>query len=167
MQVKGKLGVGMVTVMGTALLAMLWFVLGAQAQTDGRPETPYFTGTNPPSGSNSNHPLFYGVAQPGTVVTLHNTPDCTGEHVGMGTPEEFANPGIAVSVPDNSTTTLWVHVNEGNLAGRQSHCSTTSMTYVEQTPRAAPITIKKCKRKHPKGSKKRKKCIKRAKKLPV
>ena len=167
MQVKRKLAVGMVTVMGTVLSAMLLFVLGAQAQTDGRPETPYFTGTNPPSGSNNNHPRFYGVAQPGTVVTLHNTPDCTGEHVGTGTPEEFANPGIVVSVPDNSTTTLWVHVNEGNLAGRQSHCSATSMTYVETTPRAA--AIKKCNKKF-KGkakAKKRKKCIKKAKKLPV
>src|SRR5262249_42530730 len=145
----------------TTLLALLFAALGAQAQTGDRPETPYFTGTNPPSGANDNHPRFFGVAQPGTVLTLHNTPDCTGEHVASGTPEEFASPGIEVDVPDNSTTTLWVHVNAGGLAGRQSHCSAASITYVEKTPLSA--AIKKCKKKHPKGSKKRKRCIKKAK----
>jgi hypothetical protein len=157
MQVKRKLAV----VTGTALLALLLLVLGAHAQTGERPETPFFTGTNPPSGSNNNHPRFFGVAQPGTVVTLHNTPDCTGHHVGVGTPEEFANPGIAVEVADNSTTTLWVHVNEATLGGRQSHCSPTPIAYVEKTPLRA--AIKKCKKKFPKGPKRRK-CIKKAKK---
>jgi hypothetical protein len=153
--------------MGVVLPAVLLSAQGADAQTDGRPETPYFTGTNPPSGSNNNHPRFYGVAQAGTIVTLHNTPDCTGEHVGVATPEVFGNPGILVSVPDNSTTTLWVHVNQTDLGGRQSHCSPTPITYVERTPRAA--AIKKCKKKH-KGKaqkKKRKKCIKKAEKYPV
>ena len=158
MQVKRKLAV----VIGMVFLGLL-FALGAHAQTGERPETPFFTGTNPPSGSNNNHPRFYGVAQPGTVVTLHDTPDCTGEHVGTGTPEEFANPGIAVEVPDNSTTTLWVHVNAGNLGGRQSHCSAASITYVEKTPLAA--AIKKCKKKAKKKhwTKKRlKKCKRKA-----
>jgi hypothetical protein len=149
-------------VVGAVLLAIVLFPLAGQAQTGDRPETPSFTGTNPASGSNNNYPHFLGVAQPGTVVTLHNAPDCTGDHVGSGTPEEFANPGIVVHVPDNSTTTLWVHVNAGTLAGRQSHCSPTPITYVEKTPLRA--AIKKCKKKFPKGSKKRKKCIKKAKK---
>lgn len=168
MQLERKLVVGMVTVMGALLSATLIFAPGAAAQTSGsRPETPFFTGTNPPSGSNDNHPRFLGFAQAGTIVTLHDTPDCTGEHVGTGTPDEFANPGIVVSVPDNSTTTLWVHVNEGTFAGRQSLCSVTPITYVETTPRRA--AIKECKKKFPgkKKAKKRKKCIKRAKKLPI
>ena len=161
MHLKPKLVVVIFAMFG----ALLFLALGAHAQTGDRPETPFFTGTNPPSESNNNHPRFYGVAQPGTVVTLHDTPDCTGEHLGIGTPEEFANPGIVVEVPDNSTTTLWVHVNEGGLAGRQSHCSAASITYVEKTPRVA--AIKKCNRKHPKGSKKRKRCIKKAKNVPA
>jgi hypothetical protein len=167
MEATRKLAVGMVTVMGTALPVMLLFALGAHAQTDGRPETPYFTGTNPPSGSNDNYPRFLGVAPADTIVTLHNTSDCTGQHVGIGTPDEFANPGIVVRVPDNSTTTLWVHVNQDNVAGRQSHCSVTPITYVERTSRAA--ALKKCKQKF-RGkakAKKRKQCIKKAKKRPI
>ena len=156
MQVKGKAAV----VTGMLLLSFL-FALGARAQTGERPETPWFTGTNPASGSNNNFPHFLGVAQPGTVVTLHDTPDCTGDHVGSGTPEEFANPGIVVHVPDDSTTTLWVHVNQTNLGGRQSLCSPTPMTYVEKTPLRS--VIKKCRKKFPKGPKRRK-CVKKAKK---
>lgn len=168
MQLKRKLVVGMVTVMGMVLPATLMFAPGAAAQTSGLgPETPFFTGTNPPSGSNDNYPRFLGVAQAGTIVTLHDTPDCTGQHVGIGTPDEFANPGIVVWVPDNSTTTLWVHVNEGTLGGTESLCSATPITYVEATPRRA--AIKECRKKFPgkKKAKKRKKCIKRAKKLPI
>jgi hypothetical protein len=137
---------------------------------DSTAQTPSFTGTNPPSGSDNNNPRFFGIAESGSTVWLHDNPGCTGASLGSGTAAQFANPGIAVTVADNSTTTLYAHITD--RAGNDSACSL-PFTYAEVTATASPpepppdqgtagTTKKKCK----KGFKRNKKgkCVRKKKK---
>jgi hypothetical protein len=94
------------------------------------PPAPTITGTNPPSGSNENNPLVLGSAEPLSLVTLYPSDDCSGTQAGAEIAEEFASPGIIVSVPDNSTTTF--SATATNDAGT-STCSP-PLTYSEVTP---------------------------------
>ena len=51
--------------------------------------------------------------------------------MATGTAATFASPGITVSVPDNSTTTFCATVTNG--ANQTSACSTSAVTYVEDS----------------------------------
>jgi hypothetical protein len=141
------------------------------------PVAPTFTGTTPASPANDNDPLIQGSATTGTTVQLYTDAACTS---AIGEPMIAAGSafGIPAHVADNSTTTF--HATASNANG-PSVCSPTSITYVEQTPanlggggagagdgtsptgqRAA--ALRKCKRKHGRA---RKRCKKKAKRLPV
>jgi hypothetical protein len=141
------------------------------------PPAPSITSSDPPSGSNENNPLLIGTAEPLSFVHVFASPDCTGPEAGAELAEEFASPGIIVSVPDDSTTTF--SANAVNDAGT-STCSA-PFTYREvttppsqpppavtppqplpQTPATTPK--KKCKKGFVKKKVKgKKKCVKKKK----
>jgi NHL repeat-containing protein len=147
------------------------------------PAAPTLTSTNPASGSNENNPRVIGSAPAGTTVRLYTNVTCTSAVAATGTNAQLASPGLQVGVPDNSTTTFYGTAQNANGT---SACSSTSVTYSEVTPALIPpvinppvttipttsptgqraAAIKKCKKKFPKGPK-RKKCIAKAKKLPI
>jgi hypothetical protein len=141
------------------------------------PDQPLFTSANPASGSNENNPRIIGTASAGSTVRLYTDGDCLGPIAAVGTAAQFASPGLQVTVPDNSSTTFSGTAQD---AHGTSECSFSRITYSEVTP--PPITvitpvilvtppapgfdlgaaIKKCKKKFPKGPR-RKRCIKKAK----
>jgi hypothetical protein len=139
------------------------------------PPAPTITGTDPPSGSNENNPLLIGTAEPFSFVHVFASADCSDPEAGAEVAEEFASPGIIVSVPDDSSTTF--SANAVNDAGT-SDCSA-PFTYTEVTtppptegpPPAAtpqpltsqPATKKKCKKKKRAASVAKKKCKKKKK----
>jgi hypothetical protein len=139
------------------------------------PLPPTITGTDPPSSSNENNPLVIGTAEPLSLVKVYESSDCSGPEAGAEVAEEFASPGIIVSVPDDSTTTLTATAT--NDTGT-SECSG-PFTYIEQTtpppsppqtsspqplPLAPPAAKKKCKKKHRVAGVAKKKCKKKKKK---
>jgi hypothetical protein len=140
------------------------------------PPPPTITGTDPPSGSNENNPLVMGTAEPLSTVRVYESPDCSGPEAGAEVAEEFASPGIIVSVPDDSTTTLTATATNGTST---SSCSA-PFTYTEVTTQpspppegmpqpqpqpSSPAPKKKCKKKkhRPASVAKKKKCKKKRK----
>jgi hypothetical protein len=141
-----------------------------------RPELPALTSTNPPSGSDNNAPKLIGTATASSTVNLYTQAGCTGPLAGTGSGADLAGLGIAVSVPDNSTTTFYA---QATGVGGTSACST-GLGYTETTPPPPVATpaetgeraaaLKKCKKKKRKldWSKKRyNKCKRQANLLPV
>jgi hypothetical protein len=101
------------------------------------PPPPTITGTDPPSGSNENNPLVIGTAEPLSTVKVYESSNCSGPEAGSEVAEEFASPGIIVSVPDDSTTTLTATATNGTTT---SSCSA-PFTYTEvTTPQGPPPT---------------------------
>jgi hypothetical protein len=124
-----------------------------------KPPPPTITSTDPPSGSNQNNPLVIGTAEPFSFVHVYASAACAGPEAGAESAAEFASPGIIVTVPDDSTTTLSATAVNG--AGT-SDCSA-PFTYSEvsnpqpsQPPQgtagAPPAAKKKCKKKKRKSS---------------
>jgi hypothetical protein len=93
------------------------------------PPAPTITATDPPSGSNENNPLVIGSAEPFSFVNVYASADCSGSRAGGEVADEFASPGIIVTVPDDSTTSLTATATNG--AG-PSICSA-PFTYAEVT----------------------------------
>jgi hypothetical protein len=101
------------------------------------PPGPGFTATKPASPANDNSPIVSGSALAGSTVKLYATPGCTGTPAAIGTAASFASPGIAVAVPDNSTTTFHATVTDP-ATDLISNCSTSSITYVENSTTPTP-----------------------------
>jgi hypothetical protein len=100
-------------------------------------EAPVLTATDPPSPSNLNDPKVKGTAEDGSTVKLFTSADCSGMEVSSGSEDDFTSAGLTVTVADNSTTVF--HASVTDAAGNTSPCSTTSVTYVEDsTAPAAP-----------------------------
>ena len=93
------------------------------------PALPQPTTTNPQSPSNVNDIRVIGSAESGSTVRLYSTSDCSGPELASGSAAEFANPGIAVTVADDTTTTF--RATATDVAGNASGCSTASVEYVE------------------------------------
>jgi hypothetical protein len=136
------------------------------------PETPADLTVTPESGGNENNPKIRGVVPAGaavTEVTIHTDAACAEDPVATGTEAVFEADGIAVSVPDNSTTTFYAKAVGVNGS---SGCSA-GVTYSEVTPSAQAsgptgqraAALKKCKKKRSKRA--RSKCRAKAKKLPL
>jgi hypothetical protein len=86
------------------------------------------------SPANDNNPRIIGTTSPGTVlVRIYETADCSGPAV-EGTAADFESTGLPVSVADNSTTTFYATAVD--QAAFVSDCSTSSITYVEDSPDA-------------------------------
>ncbi|HKG35435.1 MAG TPA: hypothetical protein VKA89_03240 [Solirubrobacterales bacterium] len=102
------------------------------------PAEPQPTSTNPASPSNVNDIRVLGGSDGGTTVRLYGNSSCSGPVLGSGTATEFGSPGIAVTVPDDSSTTF--HATATDAAGNVSPCSTASVEYVElSTAPPAPV----------------------------
>jgi hypothetical protein len=106
---------------------------------DAASPTPTFTGSSPVSPANENSPRIMGASFANSTVVLYTNPSCGGAPVGTSAAPGFAAPGIAVSVPDNSTTTFFATATD--LAGFASPCSGSSLTYVESTPPPPPAPL--------------------------
>lgn len=90
------------------------------------------TATNPASPANNNLPKVRGTLPSGgtlTDVKIYANGSCSGTPAAKRTPEKFTGPGIPITVPDNSTTTITATVK---LNGSVTPCSD-PFTYVEDS----------------------------------
>jgi hypothetical protein len=101
------------------------------------PAAPVLTDTDPDSPGNDLRPEIKGMADPGSTVNLYAQAACAGPIVATGTAEQFASPGLTVTVSAGSTTTFWAYAYIGNEA---SPCSASGRTYVED-PAPPPIPV--------------------------
>ena len=95
------------------------------------PGAPTLTGTDPGSPANDNAPEVKGAAESGSTVRLYTSSDCSGPAAATGSQADFASAGLAVSVADDSTATF--HATAMDAAGNTSSCSSSSVTYVEDS----------------------------------
>jgi len=111
------------------------------------PPRPVITATIPSSPANNNSPKVKGTLPSGGTlsnVKIYTNGNCSGTPAANRTPEKFTGSGIAISVPDNATTTFTATVR---LNGATTPCSD-PFTYVEDstapettiTSAPAPIT---------------------------
>ncbi len=100
------------------------------------PSAPRLASTSPPSPSNVNSFTVQGSAEAGSIVRLYRRADCSGRVLAAGDAAQLALGGLAVSVADDSVTEI--HATATDAAGNRSHCSATSVTYIEDStaPRA-------------------------------
>ena len=94
------------------------------------PPTATLTDTDPDSPANDNNPRIKGSAPGAQSVRVYKTADCSGPAVEVPA-ADFGSPGAPVTVPDNSTTTF--HATSVDDADNVSECSTSSITFVEQS----------------------------------
>jgi hypothetical protein len=100
------------------------------------PPPPVFTATDPPSPANNTQPKVKGTVTAGVVdVTIYKNSTCNSPAPVQAPASTFTGAGIPVNVGQNSTTTFFATARDTN--GDFSTCSTSSITYVEQTP--APV----------------------------
>jgi hypothetical protein len=92
--------------------------------------------SNPVSPANDNEPEVFGSAEDGTLVKVYINSLCSGLPVAVGSAAEFAADGLTARVADDSTVTFYATANDA--AGNASACSTTSVSYVEDS--TAPKT---------------------------
>ena len=104
------------------------------------PGPPSPASVTPASPANDNTPQVSGSSAPGTTVKLFGGPTCTGTPLGSGSAAEFAAGGIQASVANDTTTTIYA---SASLAGVNSICSATSVTYREDStpPRVPSLTV--------------------------
>src|SRR5207249_3036416 len=101
------------------------------------PAQPTLTATSPTSPANNNSPKIIGSAEAGSTVKLYTNSSCTSAIAASGSAASFASPGLTVSVADDTSTTYWATATDA--AGNTSACSTSNITYVEDsTPPAQP-----------------------------
>nr|MDP8943590.1 hypothetical protein [Actinomycetota bacterium] len=103
------------------------------------PPAPTVTGSTPASPANDNNPRVTGTARSDATVSLYTNSTCTSTVAATGTAADFASPGLAVAVADNSTTTFYATAT--SAAGDVSPCSSSSVTYVEDSAAPAAPTI--------------------------
>jgi hypothetical protein len=106
--------------------------------TKNRPAPPTFTGTDPDSPVNENNPKILGNENEAATIDLYTNASCSGTPVASDATFNFISPGITVSVSDDSTTTFYARATDP--AGNVSDCSTSSITYVEQSTPPATDT---------------------------
>jgi hypothetical protein len=92
---------------------------------------PSFAAVVPAGPANDNLPRVRGGAEEGSTVELFTDPVCAGAPAASGSAAGFSAPGIAVSVPDNTTTRFYGRVVD--LAGNVSACAAGSSAYVEDS----------------------------------
>jgi NHL repeat len=102
------------------------------------PAKPQIAATDPASPANFNAPKLEGTAESGSKVRLYKTADCTGSAAAQGSAAQFASPGIAVHVGDNSTSSF--RATARDAAGNTSKCSA-PIDYVEDSRAPGPPAI--------------------------
>jgi CSLREA domain-containing protein len=104
--------------------------IGAYERDSVPPHNPLISASTPKSPANNNNPKLRGLAEAGSIVRLYKTAGCTGPAVKAGSAATFSSPGLAVNVPDNSTTTF--HATATDASNNKSACSP-GFTYVEDS----------------------------------
>ncbi len=92
------------------------------------PPAPVLSATVPPSPANQNAPLVVGSAAAGTIVRIYAGADCSSSPVVTAIAAELET-GVAVAVPDNSSTEFRATASSGAGA---SECSA-PIVYVEDS----------------------------------
>ena len=87
--------------------------------------------TMPTGPANDNAPKVKGTAEAGSTVTVYTDPRCTGASAASGSAAAFANPGLPVTVTNDSSTTFYAVATDTD--GDRSGCSMSSATYVEDS----------------------------------
>ena len=104
------------------------------------PALPASLASSPVSPANDNSPAISGTAEAGSTVNVYTTSDCSGAPEATGTAAAFASPGLTVAVSDDSSTTFKATATDA--AGNVSGCSSSSVTYVEDsTAPVAPASL--------------------------
>lgn len=96
-----------------------------------KPPAPVFADSDPDSPANANIPFIKGTAVAGGIVRIYTNPSCNEPRSSEGTSASFASPGIQTPVLNDATTTLYARVLDAQ--GTPSLCSTSSLTYVEDS----------------------------------
>jgi hypothetical protein len=99
------------------------------------PPAPLLEALSPASPANENHPAVRGTAQPQSQVEVFSGPQCSGAPLAEGSAAELASPGLTVTVPDDSTTTLYAQAIDDN--GNAGPCSG-GLSYVEDSTAQPP-----------------------------
>jgi subtilisin family serine protease len=92
---------------------------------------PKLESTVPASLANDNNPKIRGSAETGSTIRIYAGATCAGAPIATGSSAALESPGIAVSVPDNSTSHFSATATDAALNG--SACSN-SIAYTEVTP---------------------------------
>jgi len=108
----------------------------AYVESSPGPAAPILTSTDPASPANDNAPKLRGSAPAGTTLRIFAGAGCGPNPVATGSAAAFASPGLTVSVTDDSTTTFYATATD--QAGETSSCSTSSITYVEDSTVEVP-----------------------------
>src|SRR5439155_622293 len=87
--------------------------------------------TAPAAPANNNAPKIIGSAEAGSTVKLYTGATCPDGAAATGTAAAFASPGLTVAVADDSTTSFYATATDA--AGNVSACSSSSVTYVEDS----------------------------------
>ena len=95
------------------------------------PALPSSLASSPVGPANDNNPEITGSAEAGSTVRIYPTAGCTGGAAATGTAAAFASPGLTVAVADDSSTTFKATATDA--AGNVSGCSSSSVTYVEDS----------------------------------
>ena len=104
------------------------------------PALPASLASSPVGPANNNSPAISGSAEAGSTVKLYTTGACTGAPNATGSAAAFASPGITASVSDDTSTTF--KAASTDAAGNVSGCSSSSVTYVEDsTTPALPASL--------------------------
>src|SRR5207302_557300 len=104
------------------------------------PAAPSVTSSSPASPANDNAPKIIGSAESGSMVKLYTHATCPSPLAAPAVAAAFASPGLTVSVADNSSTSFYATATDA--AGNVSSCSTSTVTYVEDStaPDAPSVT---------------------------
>ena len=97
------------------------------------------TSVAPTSPNPSTTPVVKGTAEAGSTVKLYTTGDCSGSPAASGTAAVFSSPGVAVTVGAGSTTTFKATATDA--AGNTSACSTSSLTYINDSTAPGLVTL--------------------------
>ncbi|MGC1165766.1 MAG: S8 family serine peptidase [Solirubrobacterales bacterium] len=100
------------------------------------PEAPLLTATDPPSPAAESHPRIFGLAEPGTSVSIFEGPACGGAPRVGGTAEQLELLGLAVTVPASSTRQFSATATDA--AENTSPCSA-PISYTNTTASTTPM----------------------------
>jgi hypothetical protein len=106
------------------------------------PAAPLLTATDPASPANNNSPKVIGSGEFGSKIKLYSDSSCTSQVATLPATPNAADlaAGLTVSVANDSSTTFYATATDAAL--NASACSTTSVTYVEDsTPPGAPSAL--------------------------
>lgn len=103
------------------------------------PGRPVVSGVTPSSPANDNLATVSGTAEPGSQVRLYGDSSCGGAALGTGFATSAGDFSITVTVSDDTTTDFYATATDA--ANNPSDCSTTSVSYIEDSTEPSAPTI--------------------------